>query len=1178
MTDTDKPNNGYVTDGDSENPEEIMNNSTQELAGSDEPAVGNTEPLQNLIEPIKGNSIEQPGAEEPIQDQVQSIPDPDRPMLGKSQPLPNPEEPPGYLWQFPEDGSPLTDTKPIQVPSSPLEDQPTVNAAPATNGEVAVEINLDEKMAPPPGLADELPRKVDEVDLAATRVTPSALHVRRMEPAPGESRQPSRMKVTPSNGNSASSVTPGGKAARKGTGKATTTNARGSKKPPANGSVKPRYDFGGCFVKVIVLLLFLAVLGAVIAGVFLVFQYFSIAATLPSVDDIQGHASQFETTRFYDRNGEMIYEMIDPNAGRRTYTKIEDISPYVLAATLAIEDKEFYNHPGFDIFALARAMVSNYTSGEVVSGASTITQQLARTLFFSPEERVEVSYRRKAKEIILSSEITRRYSKDEILELYLNEINYGNMAYGIQAAAETYFNKNARDLTLAESAFLAGLPQAPSVYDIFNNREDTLNRNKQVLIAMYNLSQERGCIEVSNSPERVCLEAQQAADAYVEMENYDFKQRANPMVYPHWVTYIRYLLEQQYDPQLIYRSGFRVFTTLDPQLQKEADRIVKEQVEALAEKNATDGALVALKPDTGEILAMTGSADFYNDEIAGQINMALQPRQPGSSIKPLTYAAAFKKGWTPATILWDVPSEFPPSGDPNDTRDPYKPVNYDGRYHGPMSLRSALANSYNVPAVKALEFVGIYDDPASTEEDGLIAFARQLGITTLTQNDYGLSLTLGGGEVTLYEMTSAFSVFANNGKKVEPVAITRIEDHSGNIIYELKPQEAKQVMRAEHAYLITSILSDAAARAPMFGTDSILNLSFPAAAKTGTTNEYRDNWTIGYTPDLVVGVWVGNADNTPMVDTSGVSGAAPIWSQFMEVAVPYLTSNSPADFARPDGIVEKQVCVYSGTEPSEYCPKTRTEIFSADTLPPEAKDDLWKKETIDTWTNLKASSACEGYSKELMVLNVTDKWAKKWIEGTDQGKAWLEEINFPEPLVYVPKRECRADDPRPTLLFVGLENKQTITSDKLDIYAVIDATDKFKDFYLEYGVGKDPESWKMLVEPGGSPSENPQKLLTWDMTKVENGTITLRLFMNSTNDGHAEKLLRLKIQVPTRTPTPTKTPKPTKTPTMTPTETPTPTITPTFEGEITPTPTDDGGLFPWLPTVFPFFPTDTLTP
>lgn len=1150
------------------------------------------------------SDIDQP---QPPLNEKENSPLPEGPILGKSQPLPNPEEPPGYLWQKIEEEIQLPDTKPIIQVEKTQENLPTdIQAAPDAIGGSTVKVNLDEKIAPPPGSNDALPNRVDEVDLSATIVSPAALNVNRAksdtQPAAASTKLNQQnireeLKVAQESLVKPRVSTSTQPQPAKLNRKTPVPTASGKGKPPANHVKKSRFDFGGCLVKVLVLFLFLGVLGAVIAGVFLVYQYFTIASTLPDIKDIQNYASQFETTRFYDRNGEMLYEMIDPNAGRRTYTKLENISPYVLAATIAIEDKEFYNHPGFDILALTRAMITNYTSGEVVSGASTITQQLARTLFFTPEERVEVSYRRKAKEIILSSEITRRYSKDEILELYLNEINYGNMAYGIQAAAETYFNTNAKDLTLAQSAFLAGLPQAPSVYDIHNNREPTLNRNKQVLIAMYNLSQERDCIEVSNSPQPVCLEAQQAADAYVEIENYEFKQRANPMVYPHWVTYIRYLLETQYDPQLIYHSGFRVYTTLDPFIQKEADRIVKAQVEALADKNATDGALVALNPKTGEILAMTGSADFYNDAIAGQINMALQPRQPGSSIKPLTYAAAFEKGWTPATILWDVPSEFPPSGDPNDTREPYKPVNYDGRFHGPVSVRSALANSYNVPAVKALEFVGIYDNPAIAGEDGLIAFARKFGITTLTQNDFGLALTLGGGEVTLYEMTSAFGVFANNGKKVEPVAITRIEDHTGKVIFEAKPQESLQVIKAENAYLITSILSDSVARAPMFGTNSILNLSFPAAAKTGTTNEYRDNWTIGYTPDLVTGVWVGNADNSPMVDTSGISGAAPIWSEFMQTVVPYLTNNTPADFVRPEGIVEKQVCAYSGTEPSEFCPKTKTELFAADMLPPAKENDLWKKVTLDTWTNLKVSSACEGFTKELLTLNVTDKWARRWLEDTSQGEAWLAEVGFKKPIDYVPERECRADDPRPTLLFVGLVDEQAITTDTLDIYAVINATANFKDFYLEYGVGKGPTEWKKLVEPKNTSSEEPQKILTWDTTKVEVGFVTLRLFMESTTNGHAEKLLRLNIQVPTRTPTPTITPTPTPTPTLTatptatstatktpkPTKTPTatatnlPTATATPVDWITPTPTD-AGLFPWIPTLFPFFPTSTTSP
>jgi penicillin-binding protein 1C len=1002
---------------------------------------------------------------------------------------------------------------------SEIEDLPTMIVDPNTSDDEKT-MATDDLSAPPPGASDALPHHVDETDIGATRVIPTAFAQSTTPPdLTNKSAQPAILKRKP-------------------------------RKMPAQ--PKKGLNLNGCLVKGVVILLFAIVLGLVIAGAFLVYQYFTIAASLPGIEDIKQRASQFETTRFYDRNGQLLYEMIDPNAGRRTYIPIDQISPALIAATIAIEDKEYYNHPGFDAFALVRALIQNYTSGEVVSGASTITQQLARTLFFSPQERVEITMRRKAREIILASELTRRYSKDEILELYLNEISYGNMAYGIEAAAETYFNTNASELTLEQSAFLAGLPQAPSVYDIFTAREDTLIRNKQTLTAMYELSTEKNCIRIDNFEERICVDAQTAADAYAYIDNYNFVQRANPMVYPHWVNYIITLLEEKYDDQTIYRSGFKVYTTLDPQLQIEADRIVAEQVASMADNNATDGALVAIRPSTGEVLAMTGSADFYNDEIAGQINMALSPRQPGSSFKPLTYAAAFEKGWTASTLIWDVPSEFTPSGNPDDTREPYIPVNYDGRFHGPVTVRSALANSYNIPAVKALEFVGIYDDPNVAGEDGVIAFAKRLGITTFTRNDYGMALTLGGGEVTLFEMTSAFSTFANNGLKINPLAITRIEDYQGNLIFEAPIENGTQVISQEHAYLINSILSDAKARAPMFGANSILNLPFQAAAKTGTTNDYKDNWTLGYTPDLAVGVWVGNADNSPMINTTGISGAAPIWAQFMTYAVPYLTSGSPTSFTRPNGIVDKVICSASGTEPSEWCPDQRGEIFAQDQPPLPKEEDLWKNAQVDTWTNLSASPACQEFTAEKYVLNVTDPWAIKWINEKDSGKDWAEKNGFSSPVIFIPSRACKGDDPRPTLVFVGLEDRQTITANLLDVYAVVNATANFESYYLEYGYGDNPSAWMRLAESNNA-SASPQKLLSWDLTGVQNGIITLRLHVKSNNNGYAEKVLRLNLQLPaptmTQTPTITTTPTVTITPTVT--ETPTPTATPTE----TPTPT-----------------------
>jgi penicillin-binding protein 1C len=920
--------------------------------------------------------------------------------------------------------------------------------------------------------------------------------------------------------------------------------------PPARASKTPRGRSGmGCFWRGLLGLVIVAILVIGAGATFLVFQYFSIARTLPDVASLRDRASKFETTRILDRNGNILYEIIDPNEGRRTFVPLEKISPYLVAATIATEDKEFYNHPGFDILAIARAFWANYTSGGIVSGASTITQQLARTLLLAPEEAITQSYQRKAREVVLAAELTRRYSKDEILELYLNENYYSNMAYGIEAASETYFNTTADKLNLAQAAFLAGLPQAPAVYDIFTNRDETLRRHKQVLVLMYQVSKEKNCIEVSNNVQPVCVDAAAATQAAQEIEAYNFQPPRNSIRYPHWVNYIRSLLEAQYDAQTIYRSGFTVYTTLDPTLQDQAYDMVRKQIDSLAGRNVQNGALVSIRPSTGEILAMVGSADFDNEAIAGQINMAVVPRQPGSSIKPLTYLAAFEKGWNPSTLIWDVPTDFPPSGDPNDQREPYRPVNYDGRSHGPVTVRTALANSYNVPAVKALQFVGIYD--------GLIPLARRLGVASLTRDDYGLSLTLGGGEVTLLEMTSAFATLANNGMRFPPVAITKIVDYTGKVVFEYHQPAGEQVVRPEHAYLITSILSDNEARTIMFGANSVLALPFPAAAKTGTTNDFRDNWTLGYTPDVATGVWVGNADYTPMEGVTGLTGAAPIWSQFMQFAVQNLTGGNSAPFVRPANIVERVVCALSGTEPSEWCPSQRSDVFAADQLPPSKDNDLWKKVNIDTWTGLRASPECSSFTSEKFALNVKDPSAIKWIRETDQGREWAGSIGFNDPIFFVPDRECKADDPHPNIYFAGISEDQVILNNPLDIYAVVDAPGNFGSFRVQWGTGDDPGEWKTLLEGATNPVKQPDRLYTWNLNDVPRGKITLRIYLESTDNRYAEKRIHLKIEAPTPTPTPTQTSTPTPTPTQTPTPTvipPTPTETPVPPTE-TPTPT-----------------------
>jgi penicillin-binding protein 1C len=980
-----------------------------------------------------------------------------------------------------------------------------------------------------------LPRRVDEVDMGSTRVTPAAYEA-ASRPRNGIS-QPRRVP------------------------------------PPGLPTSQPwRIDLSnidlnrswGCIARIFILTLFGLVILAIIGGSALVISYYRIARTLPSVDDLKNRASQFETTRILDRNGNSLYEILDPSAGRRTYITLDKISPALVAATIATEDQDFYTHPGFDFWAILRALYENYRTNGQGGGASTITQQLARALLLTPEERAQRTYSRKAREIILSAEITRRYSKDEILELYLNEIYYGNLAYGIEAASETYFGKTANQLTLSEASFLAGLPQSPAVYDVYINREVTLARQQQVLVLMYGLSQSKGCITVSNSTVPICVDQAAALSAADEMKGHNFISPNINTRYPHWVNFVRAELEKKYDAQTIYRSGFIVYTTLDPTLQDEAQRLVSEQVALLADKNAHNGALVAIKPSTGEILAMVGSPDFNNDAISGQINMADSPtRQPGSSIKPITYMAAFEKGWTPATLIWDVPTEFPDGANP-----PYIPKNYDDKFHGPVTVRTALSNSFNIPAVKTLQFVGIYDDPNTPEKEGMISMAERLGITSLTSNQYGLALTLGGGDVSLLELTSAYSVFANGGKKVPPVAILKIVDFQGKVIDEYQPPQGEQVLKPEHVFLLSSILSDNEARSWMFGRNSLLNLPFQVAAKTGTTNDFRDNWTLGYTPDLVTGVWVGNADYTPMVNTTGLSGAAPIWSAFMQFAVPIVSNNNPTPFTfPPSGITEKIICAISGTEPSQWCKGgQRNEYFASDQPPLPRSQDLLVKTQINTWTGLIAGDACKDFARDEFVMNVKDEWGRKWLR-TGEGRSWLEAHDLPNNPFFAPDRECNSDDPRPILEFSNIKDNDTITNSPLNVKGIINVTKgDFTGWRLEYGFGSDPTEWTLLTE-GRDKFENADTIYTWNLDQIRGDKLTLRIYLMNGDEFYAEKRVFLNLNLPTPTPVPTLIPTVTSTLTpLPPTDVPPtllpPTSVPPTDTPVPPTPTSTLTPFP----------------
>lgn len=653
------------------------------------------------------------------------------------------------------------------------------------------------------------------------------------------------------------------------------------------------------------------------------FGFNAMFAELPSPAELKARQFHFQTTTIFDRNGDPLWEINDPNFGRRSYVTLDRISPYLLQATIATEDRNFYKHSGVDMFAILRAVYYNLTEGSIVSGASTITQQVARNVLLTEEERQTQSINRKVREAILAVRLADEYTKEEILEVYLNQIYYGNMAYGIEAASQTYFGKepfagpaldpdkpfqslkSARALSLAEAALLAGLPQSPAYHNPYNFPERAKTRQKVVL----NLMVEAGYI---NQEEAKTALNEPVLDTLVPLAR---NQKA-----PHFANYV--LSELEANPPIgnlnLYEAGLQIQTSLVPELQTLAEEIVAKQVDALADKNVTNGALVALDPTTGQILAMVGSKDFWGDKISGQINMATTPRQPGSSIKPFVYLAAFEKGWDAGTVIQDEPKQYVDS-----VGNVYAPTNYDLKFHGPVSIRTALANSYNIPAVEAMNFVGV---------DDFRQRAAWFGMPSLVSDKYyGLALALGAAEMSLLDMTGAYQGLANYGRRIKPHAIARILD-SANQDVSPPPAQPVSAMRAEFAYILTMILADNEARTPSFGRNSWLNLKRPAAAKTGTTNDFRDNLVLGYTPDLVVGVWVGNADYSPMRGTTGLSGAGPIWHEFMTRAH---EGRPPTEFTRPAGVLEREVCADPSIQAGQHCPTLRREFFAVqgDPLP-----------------------------------------------------------------------------------------------------------------------------------------------------------------------------------------------------------------------------------------------------
>ena len=675
----------------------------------------------------------------------------------------------------------------------------------------------------------------------------------------------------------------------------------------------------------------LALIGLLLCGSAALVAYQLLFGDLPDPQELPQYRLQ-PSVRITDRQGRLLYDVIDANSGRNMALPLEQIPSILRQATVDTEDGTFYANPGVDLVGIARAFWINLRGGEVLAGGSTITQQVSRNLLLTAEERSQRTLRRKLRESLLAWQVARAFSKDDILALYLNQMYYGALAYGIEAAAQTYFGQPAAALTLAEGALLVGLTQAPSAYNPFVNPDAAKARQLVVLSLML----QAGSI------------SQEQHDLAVR-EPLFYVAAPYPVNAPHFVMMVQAELDELFSAATVYESGgLTVRTTLNLDWQTQAEGIIREQLFRLnnppggVSHHAGSAALIALDTHSGEVLALVGSPDYFDETNSGAINMAVSPRQPGSALKPIIYAAALSperpQPWTPATLLFDVRTAFL-----THEGEPYVPVNYARDENGPVLLRTALGSSLNIPAVLALDAVGV--QPA-------LDFANDLGLTFPGDaQDYDLSLALGGGAVRLIDLTAAYAAFANGGARIQPGLILEVRDSRGQLHYTPPPAAPVQVMDARVAWLISDILSDNDARRLSFGGASVLNMGRIAAVKTGTTNDFHDNWTVGYTPDLAVGVWVGNAGNEPMQNVSGISGAGPIWHTFMRAA---LAGQPDKAFPQPPGLTSVEVCALSGLLPGDVCPYRQREWFIAGTEPTET-DAFFQEVIIDKTTGLLAT-------------------------------------------------------------------------------------------------------------------------------------------------------------------------------------------------------------------------------
>lgn len=847
----------------------------------------------------------------------------------------------------------------------------------------------------------------------------------------------------------------------------------------------------------------------------------------------------FQTARIFDANGDLIVELNSSDTGARTAISLDEMSPYIIHAVVSQENERYYEDPGFDPIAIVRAFIQNIAGGEIQSGASTITQQIAKNLVLQDSE---VTAERKINEVLIALEIANQYDKNFILELYLNEVFFGNQSYGVESASQFYFGHGADELNYAESALLASIVPSPASNDPVVNRPTAIRNMRATMSKML----EVGCLQFQHgdwvSRGSFCITEDTTVEfdgddvfllrlndddeiigglvtvQIAEIETIEFQPRNVRLQYPHFVNYIQAEIEAEFGTNALFQRGFNIYTTLIPGVQDVAQDALTRQVEVLVDTGVNTGAVMVTDPNTGAIRAMVGSHDF-TDEVAGQVNNALTYQQPGSSIKPIVYAAGLigNQGnyLTPASILWDVPVTYDIGGGQT-----YTPVNFDRRFHGPTPLRFALQNSYNVAAVKAYAQVG---------NQKFLEVAQAFGLQFPEGSQLGLASALGANEVRLIDMMEAYGTFANAGQRAELYAIERITETSDGAEVEVARAaraQPTQVISPQVAYLMQNILSDDNARSSQFGTGSNLTLArlgFPArnyvSAKTGTSNDSRDLWTMGFTRNVVVGVWLGTYDNSATFGTTGFNSASPVWNITFEAA---LRGRTPPEFQNPGGIIVRDICRTTGTLVYDSCPQRTTDIFIQDKFPPAPDQGFVQTIAIDSWSGLRANEFCDDYVTEGTFASINDPSAVDWLNTTNEGRAYAQQVGLPIPLQAPPANECSQGQTLPSVS-VSAPNANSTVQGEVAILGQAQGPN-FARYELSYVSASNPNTFFPITTSQTQVTTNGSELGRWNTLNgsIPNGQYIIRLTAVSTVNG----TIVIDVPVTVDNPVPTATPQP----------------------------------------------------